>query len=154
MSARIALWVDGDACPAQVKDTLFRAADRTGLPLTPVANRLLRVPPSPHIRAVQVAHGFDAADRYIEEAVSAGDLVITADIPLAAAVLARGAHALEPRGEWFSPDTIHERLQMRALMNDLRDSGVMSGGPAAFSAADTRAFAAALDRFLARLRAD
>ena len=154
MSGRIALWVDGDACPAPVKDTLFRAADRTGLKLTLVANRLLRVPPSPHIRAVQVAHGFDAADRYIEEAVGAGDLVITADIPLAAAVLARGAHALEPRGEWFSPDTIHERLQMRALMNDLRDSGIMSGGPAAFSAADTRAFAAALDRFLARLRAD
>ena len=102
------------------------------------------------IRAVQVAHGFDAADRYIEEAVVTGDLVITADIPLAAAVLARGAHALEPRGEWFSPGTIHERLQMRALMNDLRDSGVMSGGPSAFSTADGRAFAAALDKFLSR----
>lgn len=149
-----AIWVDADACPAPVKDILFRAATRTGLQLTLVANKLLRVPPSPHIRAVQVAHGFDAADRYIEEAVGAGDLVITADIPLAAAVLARGAHALEPRGEWFSPDTIHERLQMRALMNDLRDSGIMSGGPSAFSAADTRAFASALDRFLARLRAD
>lgn len=145
-----AIWIDGDACPAPVKDTLFRAAQRTGLSLTLVANRMLRVPPSPNIRAVQVAHGFDAADRYIEEAVAAGDLVVTADIPLAAAVLARGAHALEPRGEWFSPDTIHERLQMRALMNDLRDSGVMSGGPSAFSAADTRAFAAALDRFLAK----
>lgn len=146
----LAIWIDGDACPAPVKDTLFRAAQRTGLSLTLVANRMLRVPPSPNIRAVQVAHGFDAADRYIEEAVAAGDLVVTADIPLAAAVLARGAHALEPRGEWFSPDTIHERLQMRALMNDLRDSGVMSGGPSAFSAADTRAFAAALDRFLAK----
>lgn len=145
-----AIWVDADACPAPVKDILFRAATRTGLQLTLVANKLLRVPPSPHIRAVQVAHGFDAADRYIEEAVGAGDLVITADIPLAAAVLARGAHALEPRGEWFAPGTIHERLQMRALMNDLRESGVMSGGPAAFSNADSRSFAAALDGFLAR----
>lgn len=94
-----------------MKDILFRAATRTGLSLTLVANKLLRVPPSPVIRAVQVAHGFDVADRYIEEAVVTGDLVITADIPLAAAVLARGAHALEPRGEWFSPGTIHERLQ-------------------------------------------
>ncbi len=137
-----AIWVDADACPAPVKDILFRAATRTGLQLTLVANKLLRVPPSPHIRAVQVAHGFDAADRYIEEAVGSGDLVITADIPLAAAVLARG--------EWFAPGTIHERLQMRALMNDLRDSGVMSGGPSAFSTADSRSFAAALDGFLAR----
>jgi hypothetical protein len=148
----LSIWVDADACPAPVKDTLFRAANRAGLTLTLVANRLLRVPPSPHIRAVQVAHGFDAADRYIEQKVATGDLVITADIPLAAAVLARGAHALEPRGEWFSADTIHERLQMRALMSELRDSGVMSGGPSAFSPADTRAFAAALDRFLARQR--
>lgn len=147
---KIAIWVDADACPAPVRDTLFRAAGRTGLALTLVANRLLRVPPSPHIRAVQVAQGFDAADRYIEQAVSAGDLVVTGDIPLAAAVLARGAHALEPRGEWFSPDNIHERLQMRALMNELRDSGVVSGGPAAFSNADIRSFAAALDGFLAR----
>ena len=151
MAGALSIWVDADACPAPVKDILFRAATRTGLSLTLVANKLLRVPPSPVIRAVQVAHGFDAADRYIEEAVTAGDLVITADIPLAAAVLGRGAHALEPRGEWFSPGTIHERLQMRALMNDLRDSGVMSGGPSAFSTADSRAFAAALDKFLARL---
>lgn len=149
-STAFSIWVDADACPAPVKDILFRAATRTGLSLTLVANKLLRVPPSPVIRAVQVAHGFDAADRYIEEAVVTGDLVITADIPLAAAVLARGAHALEPRGEWFSPGTIHERLQMRALMNDLRDSGVMSGGPSAFSTADGRAFAAALDKFLSR----
>jgi uncharacterized protein YaiI (UPF0178 family) len=148
MDGGLSIWVDADACPAPVKGILFRAATRTGLRLTLVANTLLRVPPSPVIRAVQVAHGFDAADRYIEAAVAAGDLVITADIPLAAAVLARGAHALEPRGEWFSPGTIHERLQMRALMNDLRDSGVMSGGPSAFSVADGRAFAAALDRFL------
>jgi len=150
MAEALAIWVDADACPVQVKDILFRAATRTGLRLTLVANKLLRVPPSPVIRAVQVAHGFDAADRYIEEAVAAGDLVITADIPLAAAVLARGAHALEPRGEWFSPGTIHERLQMRSLMNDLRDSGVMSGGPSAFSVSDGRAFAAALDKFLLR----
>jgi len=150
MAEALAIWVDADACPVQVKDILFRAATRTGLRLTLVANKLLRVPPSPVIRAVQVAHGFDAADRYIEEAVAAGDLVITADIPLAAVVLARGAHALEPRGEWFSPGTIHERLQMRSLMNDLRDSGVMSGGPSAFSVSDGRAFAAALDKFLLR----
>lgn len=152
MSGGISIWVDADACPAPVKDILFRAAARTGLRLTLVANRLLRVPASPLIRAVQVAHGFDAADRHIEAAVVAGDLVITSDIPLAAAVLARGAHALEPRGDWFSPGTIHERLQMRALMNDLRDSGVMSGGPSAFSVSDGRAFAAALDRFLAQAR--
>lgn len=146
------IWIDADACPAVVKDILFRAAERLQIQTFVVANRLLRTPPSRFIQAIQVPSGFDVADAHIVDTLAAGDLVITADIPLAAAVLARGAHALEPRGEWFAPGTIHERLQMRALMNDLRDSGVMSGGPSAFSTADGRTFAAALDRFLSRPR--
>jgi uncharacterized protein YaiI (UPF0178 family) len=144
------IWVDADACPAPVKDILFRAATRTGLRLTLVANKLLRVPPSPVIRAVQVAHGFDAADRYIEEAVAAGDLVITADIPLAAAVLARGAHALEPRGELYTRENIKQTLDMRNFMDVLRSSGVETGGPPAFSQSDRQNFANQIDRLLAK----
>lgn len=145
-----AIWVDADACPAPVKDILFRAATRTGLQLTLVANKRLRVPPSPHIRAVQVAHGFDAADRYIEEAVGAGDLVITADIPLAAQVIAKGATVIDPRGDLLDARNIEERLTMRNFMEGLRASGVQTGGPAAISQADRQAFANRLDGLLAR----
>lgn len=146
------LWVDADACPAIVKDILFRAAVRTGRALTLVANQFLRVPPSPHIRFVQVPGGFDVADRYIAERVSAGDLVITADIPLAADVVAKGAQALSPRGDLYGPHNIGELLDMRNFMDSLRSSGVQTGGPAAFSAADGRAFGNALDRILAKVR--
>ena len=146
------LWVDADACPAVVKDILFRAAVRTGRALTLVANHFLRVPPSPHIRFVQVPGGFDVADRYIAERVSPGDLVVTADIPLAADAVAKGAQALSPRGELYGPHNIGELLDMRNFMDSLRSSGVQTGGPAAFSAADGRAFGNALDRILAKAR--
>ncbi|WP_313388515.1 YaiI/YqxD family protein [Achromobacter aegrifaciens] len=144
------IWVDADACPAVIKDILFRAAQRWQLPLTLVANQMLYTPPSPLIRAVQVPHGFDVADAHIAERASEGDLVITGDIPLAAQVLEKGAMALNPRGERYTPDTIRERLALRDMMEELRASGVDTGGPAAFSQADRKAFANQLDTLLAR----
>jgi len=146
------LWVDADACPGVIKDILFRVAERTKLPLTLVANRLLRVPPSPYIRARQVPMGFDVADRHIMDEVAAGDLVITADIPLAAALIEKGAFALSPRGEFYSTENIRERLGMRDFMEGLRGAGVDIAGPATLSQADRQAFARELDRFLARQR--
>jgi hypothetical protein len=146
------LWVDADACPAVIKDILFRVADRLELPLTLVANRLLRVPPSPYIRALQVPMGFDVADAHLVERVAEGDLVITADIPLAAALIDKGAFALSPRGEFYSAENIRERLGMRDFMEGLRGAGVDISGPAALSQADRQAFANQLDRFLARRR--
>ncbi|GAB7562486.1 YaiI/YqxD family protein [Methylobacillus methanolivorans] len=144
------IWVDADACPVAVKEILFRAADRTGIMVTLVANKLLRVPPSAHIRALQVPGGFDVADKEIVQKLQPGDLVITTDIPLAAEVIANDAHALNPRGEMYDKGSIGERLAMRHLMEDLRNSGVELGGPSSFSQADRQAFAAALDRFIAR----
>ena len=123
------IWVDADACPAVVKDILYRAAERTRVPLTLVANKPLRTPPSPFIRTLQVSRGFDVADNEIARRVEPGDLVVTADIPLAAQVIERGGHALDPRGELFSPETIRERLTMRDFMDELRASGVQTGGP-------------------------
>ncbi len=146
------IWVDGDACPAVVKDILFRAAERTGVPLTLVANKLLRVPPSPYIKAVQVPHGFDVADDHIVQQIAAGDLVITADIPLASQVIERGAHALNPRGECYSVENIRERLAMRNFLDEMRGAGLATSGPAAFSHGDRQAFANQLDRFLAKHR--
>ncbi|AJK50700.1 YaiI/YqxD family protein [Burkholderia plantarii] len=142
--------VDADACPVVVKDMLFRAARRVGIVVTLVANQYLRTPPSPFIKALQVPAGFDAADRRIVELANAGDLVITADIPLAAAALDKGAHVLDPRGNWFSRENIQERLTMREVMDQLRSSGVETGGPAPYGAHDSKAFASQLDRFLAR----
>ncbi|WP_179401697.1 YaiI/YqxD family protein [Burkholderia guangdongensis] len=142
--------VDADACPAVVKDMLFRAARRAEIHVTLVANQYLRTPPSPFIKALQVPAGFDVADARIVELVTAGDLVITADIPLAAAVLDKGAHALDPRGNWFSRENIEERLTMRAMMDQLRSTGVDTGGPAPYGTRDSKAFAGQLDRFLAR----
>ncbi|MBD3812142.1 MAG: YaiI/YqxD family protein [Betaproteobacteria bacterium] len=146
------IWVDADACPAVIKDILFRAADRMQVPLTLVANRLLRVPPSPYIRVRQVPMGFDVADRHIVEEVAEGDLVITADIPLAAALIEEGAFVLSPRGECYSAENIRERLGLRDFMEGLRGAGADIGGPAALSPADRQAFARQLDRFLARRR--
>jgi uncharacterized protein YaiI (UPF0178 family) len=145
------IWIDADACPGVVKEILFRAAERLQINTVLVANRLLRTPPSRFIRAIQVPAGFDVADAHIVEQVASGDLVVTADIPLAAAVLERGAHALNPRGEMYTAANIAERLSMRNFLEELRSSGVQTGGPAAFSQADRQAFGAALDRFLARL---
>ncbi|MBB2926771.1 hypothetical protein FHX59_001180 [Paraburkholderia silvatlantica] len=142
--------VDADACPAVIKDMLFRAARRAEVQVTLVANQYLRTPPSPFIKSIQVPSGFDAADARIVELVEAGDLVITADIPLAAAVLEKNAQALDPRGNWFTRENIQERLTMRDVMDQLRNAGIETGGPAPFSARDAKAFAGQFDRFLAR----
>lgn len=142
------IWVDADACPGVVKDILYRVAERRQLHLTLVANQMLRTPPSPWIRALQVPGGFDVADAEIVARVSSGDVVITADIPLAASALEKGAHVIDPRGEHFTADNIRERLSMRSFMDELRSSGVNTGGPPPFSQADRQAFANALDRLL------
>jgi uncharacterized protein YaiI (UPF0178 family) len=148
----VQIWVDADACPRIVKDILFRAAHRTRVPLILVANKLLWTPPaSPSIRALRVPHGFDVADREIVEQVQVGDLVVTADIPLASAVIERGAHALDPRGVLYTADNIHERLAVRNLMDQLRASGVETAGPAPWNQRDSRAFANQLDRLLSTL---
>lgn len=142
------IWVDADACPKPVKEILYRAATRTGTALTLIANQLLSVPRSPHIRAVQVEKGFDVADNEIVRRVAAGDLVITADIPLAAEVIAKDGRVLTPRGETYDRHSIGAALTMRNFMDTLRSSGVETGGPAAFSASDQHAFARQLDRML------
>jgi len=144
------IWVDADACPAVIKDILYRAAERARIRMTLVANKFLRTPPSPWIRALQVPRGFDVADSHIVRELAAGDLVITADIPLAADVIAKGAHALNPRGEFYTPDSIEERLALRNYLDELRGSGVTTGGPPALDQADRKRFADQLDRFLAR----
>lgn len=144
------IWVDADACPVVIKEILFRAALRTGILTTLVANKLLKVPPSPHIRALQVPSGFDVADNKIVLELEAGDLVITADIPLAAQVIAKGGYALNPRGEFYTPANIAERLTMRNLMEELRGSGVDISGPSSFNNADKQAFASELDKFISR----
>ena len=144
------IWVDADACPAAVREILFRAAERTGTTVTLVANQPVRVPSSPHIEFVQVARGFDVADNEIARRAAAGDLVITADIPLAAEVMENGAHALSPRGELHSTDTIRQRLNMRDFMDTLRASGIHSGGPPPLSKSDRQSFANHLDTLLAR----
>ena len=145
------IWVDADACPGVIKEIIFRAAERRQIRTTLVANQMLRTPPSRFIRAIQVASGFDVADAHIVDQLAAGDLVVTADIPLASLVIERGAHALNPRGELYTRETIRERLGMRNFMESLRSAGVETGGPAAFSQADRQAFANQLDRFLARI---
>lgn len=142
------IWVDADACPNVIKDILFRAAERAQVTLTLVANQPVRMPPSRYIRSVQVPAGFDAADDRIVQLVESGDLVVTADIPLAAGAIGKGALALDPRGELYSPDNIKEKLAIRKLMDELRSSGVETGGPATFSAADRQAFAGKLERLL------
>ena len=144
------IWVDADACPKVIKEILYRAAERVEIPLVLVANQALQTPPSRLIRAIQVAHGFDVADNHIVKQVEPGDLVITADIPLAAEVIEKGARALNPRGELYTPDNIRQRLSMRDFMETLRSSGVETGGPAAFSHADRQASANQLDRLLSR----
>ncbi|MFA6312541.1 MAG: YaiI/YqxD family protein [Sterolibacterium sp.] len=144
------IWVDADACPAVIKDILYRAVDRTQVCLTLIANQMLRVPPSPWIRALQVPSGFDVADQRIAQDAEAGDIVVTADIPLAALVIAKGAIVLDPRGDLLDASNIQERLTMRNFMEGLRSGGVETGGPAAFSAADRKAFANRLDGLLAR----
>ena len=143
------IWVDADACPVVVKEILFRAADRTKTLVTLVANQYIRVPNSEHIKTVQVPSGFDVADNEIVKRAAAGDLIITADIPLAAEVIEKGAHALNPRGEMYSTENIRSLLNMRDFMDTMRSSGVdTSGGPPPLNQSDRQAFANQLDRFL------
>ena len=144
------IWVDADACPRPIKEILFRAAERTGVSLTLVANHAMAVPRRPNVQLLQVRGGFDVADQEIMDRVAPGDLVVTADIPLAARVIERGGHALDPRGELYSPETIRERLTMRDFMDELRSSGVQTGGPPPLAQADRQRFANQLDRLLAR----
>ena len=144
------IWVDADACPVVIKEILYRAAARVKMELILVANRRLAVPPSPFIRSVRVDGGFDVADRHIEDAVVAGDLVVTADIPLAAAVVAKGALALNPRGELYTVDNVRDHLSRRDLMDELRGLGLAGGGPPPLGESEKRAFASRLDTVLAR----
>ena len=145
------IWVDADACPRVIKEILFRAAERKQVQLTLVANQPLRTPPSPYIDTMGVAAGFDVADDRIVELLSPGDLVVTADIPLAAATIAREGHALNPRGELYTRDNIQERLAVRNMLDELRGCGIDTGGPSALNTSDRQAFANQLDKFLARI---
>jgi uncharacterized protein YaiI (UPF0178 family) len=148
--AGASIWVDADACPNVIKEILFRAAERTGVAVTLVANQPLRLPRIPSLRALQVPQGFDVADGEIVRQIAAGDLVITADIPLAAEAIAKGADALNPRGERYSADTIRGVLNLRDFMDTMRSSGNVGGGPPPLTQADRKAFASHLDRWLAR----
>lgn len=144
------IWVDADACPAVIKDILFRAAERMKIQTTLVANHALRIPPSRYITFLQVTHGFDVADNEIVTRLSAGDLVITGDIPLAAEVIEKGAYALNPRGELYTTENIKARLNMRDFMDTLRSSGINTGGPSALSQSDRQSFANQLDTLLTK----
>lgn len=148
------IWVDADACPAAIKEILYRAAERVGVEVTLVANQPLTPPRSKYISALRVGAGFDVADKLIVERLTAGDLVVTADIPLAAEVIAKKGHALNPRGELYTPDNIRARLTMRDFMETLRASGIQTGGPPTLGKADRMAFANALDRLLAKFGPD
>lgn len=144
------IWVDADACPVVIKEILYRAAERKKLALTLIANQPLRVPNSKYIATLQVPAGFDVADNEIVQRVSANDLVITGDIPLAAEVIEKQAQALSPRGELFTKSNIKSRLNMRDFMDTLRASGVQTGGPPPLNQSDKKAFADNLDRILAK----
>lgn len=144
------IWVDADACPVVIKEILFRAAERTGVQVTLVANQPVRIPASRRIELLQVTAGFDVADNEIVKRLGAGDLVITSDIPLAAEVIDKGGYALTPRGELYTADTIRARLTMRDFMDTLRASGIDTGGPPALRQGDRKAFADQLDKLLTR----
>ena len=146
------IWVDADACPQVIKDILFRAAERCQIPLTLVANQALPTPPSRFIKSLQVRSGFDVADQAILEKIETGDLVITSDIPLAAAVIDQGGQVLSHRGELFTTENIRARLNVRDFMETLRASGVNTGGPPALGQSERKAFAGHLDKLLAGVR--
>ncbi|MDC0610443.1 YaiI/YqxD family protein [Vibrio sp.] len=144
------IWVDADACPKAIRETITKAAERTGILCTFVANHSIPLPKRQNIVMLQVESGFDVADNEIAKRVSEGELVITSDIPLANDVIEKKAMALSPRGEWFTPDNIKSRLNIRDFMDTMRSSGIQTGGPSALSQADKRAFAGHLDRVLAK----
>lgn len=144
------LWVDADACPLVIKEILYRAAERTGIQLTLVANQTLRIPRAPNIAALRVSPGFNVADNEIVTRVEEGDLVITSDIPLAAEVVAKGGFALDPRGELYSAENVGARLNMRDFMDTLRSSGIETGGPPALTQSNRQLFANNLDKLLSK----
>ena len=144
------IWVDADACPVVIKEILYRAADRTGVLVTLIANKALRIPNSEYVAMLQVDHGFDVADNEIVRRVNPGDLVVTADIPLAAEVVGKGGHALDPRGELYTADNIGARLNIRDFMDSLRTGGVETGGPPALSQSDRNEFANHLNELLSK----
>lgn len=144
------IWVDADACPAVIRDILYKASTRTGVSITLVANQFIATPPSRKIDLLQVQRGFDVADNEILNRLTTGDLVITGDIPLAAEVIQKGGHALNPRGELYTSESIRVRLNMRDFMETLRASGIQTGGPAPLGPTERRAFASHLDTFLSR----
>ncbi len=144
------IWVDADACPGVIKDILFRAAERTGIQVTLVANQTVQIPSSRHIKFIQVSSGFDVADNEIVKKLAVGDLVITGDIPLAAEVIEKGGDALNPRGELYSKDNIKARLTMRDFMDTMRSSGINTGGPPALNQSDRKSFANNLDKILTK----
>jgi len=148
----VKIWVDADACPVVIKEILFRAAQRTGIQLTLVANQPVRIPPSRNISFLRVSQGFDVADNEIVKRVETGHLVITADIPLAAEIIEKGGTALNPRGELYTAENIKDRLQMRDFMDTLRSSGIQTGGPPPLDQGDRQAFANQLDRWLSRVK--
>jgi hypothetical protein len=145
------IWVDADACPNPIKEILYRAALRVERSLTLVANQSLSTPPSPWIKSIQVPKGFDVADNYIVDQLAEGDVVITGDIPLAADAIKKGAYVLNPRGEEYTKNNIGQRLQMRNFMEEMRNSGAVTGGPPPMNQRDRQQFANALDRLLAKL---
>ncbi len=144
------IWVDADACPVVIKEILFKASQRTEVPLTLVANHFMRIPQSKHIQFRQVESGFDVADNWIVQHCEPDDLVITADIPLASEVIDKGALALNPRGEMYTTSNIKQRLNMRDFMETMRSSGIQTGGPDALNQKDRQAFANQLDKWLAK----
>ncbi len=144
------IWVDADACPIVIKDILYRAAERVAMEIILVANQSLQIPKSRFIKFIQVSQGFDVADNEIVKRLSKGDLVITSDIPLAADVIQKGGTALSPRGELYTTDNIRARLNMRDFMEQLRSSGVDTGGPSALNQSDRKAFANHLDRIISK----
>lgn len=144
------IWIDGDACPAGIKEIVFRASQRLQIPVCLVANAQISTPSSPLVSAVCLAQGADAADKHILEAMSADDIVITADIPLAAEIVEKGAVAIDPRGELYTEDNVKERLSVRNFMQTLRGGGLVVGGPRPLAAADKQRFAATLDRLLTK----
>ncbi|MCW9012370.1 MAG: YaiI/YqxD family protein [Gammaproteobacteria bacterium] len=144
------IWIDADACPNIVKEIIFRASNRTKTPVTLVANQYIQKPKSALIKSIQVSQGFDEADNFIVDNLKSGDLVITADIPLASDAIDKGATVINPRGEKYTEDNIKQRLSMRDLMEELRSTGEVSGGPSAYSQRDGQNFANCLDRILAQ----
>jgi len=144
------IWIDADACPQVIKEIVFRASERRGIPVGLVANRPLSVPRSSLVSFVRVAQGANEADRHIADQASPGDIVVTADIPLAAQLAERGALAIDPRGTVYDENRVRERLSVRDFMEDMRGAGLVQGGPPQIKPADRKRFADALDRELAK----